>query len=312
VVITPALRQGAGSTPDGREWIARLPALVAAAVARWDLRLGAPFTSGRSSWCAPAALGEHAGGADLVLKISFPHEEAATEAAVLRAWAGHGAVGLVDAHAADWALLLRRVRPGTPLRAARTPVDRRLAEAAAVVRRLAAAPAPDGLPALHDVTAAWADLVEERADRAARAGHRIDPALVRDTLGTQRAPAVAHPVVLHGDLNPGNVLRGPDPADPWIAIDPKAMSGDPAYDLTPLLEQVADPWRTTRDPVATLTRRTALLAGHAGVDASAAACWGLARTLDQGLWAWSHRADPRLLRAAERRARTWAAVRDRL
>jgi hypothetical protein len=136
VVITPALRQGAGSTPDGREWIARLPALVAAAVARWDLRLGAPFTSGRSSWCAPAALGEHAGGADLVLKISFPHEEAATEAAVLRAWAGHGAVGLVDAHAADWALLLRRVRPGTPLRAARTPVDRRLAEAAAVVRRL--------------------------------------------------------------------------------------------------------------------------------------------------------------------------------
>lgn len=185
MVITPALRQGAGSTPDGREWIARLPALVAAAVARWDLRLGAPFASGRSSWCAPA---RDADGADLVLKISFPHEEAATEAAVLRAWAGHGAAALVDADAADWALLLRRVRPGTPLRAARTPVDRRLAEAAAVVRRLTAAPVPDGLAALHVVTASWADLVEERADRAARAGARVDPELVDDALRTQRAP----------------------------------------------------------------------------------------------------------------------------
>jgi streptomycin 6-kinase len=191
-------------------------------------------------------------------------------------------------------------------------VDRRLVEAAAVLRRLGAAPVPDGLPALHAVTAGWADLVEDRAARAEAAGVGIDRGLVRDTLRTQRAPAVPRPVVLHGDLNPGNVLRGPAADDPWVAIDPKAMSGDPAYDLAPLLEQVADPWRTTADPVAALRHRTVLLAGNAGVDAAAATDWGLARTLDQGLWAWSHRADPRLLRAAERRARTWAAVRDRL
>lgn len=309
IPITPALHQGAGSTTDGREWIARLPALVAAAVDRWSLRVGEPFASGRSSWCAPA---RDVAGTDLVLKISFPHEEAATEAAVLRAWAGHGAAVLVDAHAEDWALLLHRVRPGTPLRAARTPVDRRLVEAAAVVRRLSAAPLPEGLPALHAVAAGWADLVEDRAERAGRAGVGIDRGLVRDTLRTERAPAAERTVVLHGDLNPGNVLRGPAPEDPWVAIDPKAMSGDAAYDLAPLLEQVADPWRTTVDPVAALRHRTALLAGHAGIDPAAAAGWGLARALDQGLWAWSHRADPRLLRAAERRARTWAAVRDGL
>src|SRR6478736_6942492 len=107
VPLPAALRDGAARTPEGAAWVARLPVLVARAVDRWSLVPGEPFASGSASWCAPA---RDADGRDRVLKIAFPHDEARHEAAVLRAWAGRGAVALLDADAGDWALLLDRVR----------------------------------------------------------------------------------------------------------------------------------------------------------------------------------------------------------
>ncbi len=261
-----------------------------------------------------------ADGAELVLKLGFPHTEARDEAAVLRAWHGHGAVRLVDAHAGDWALLLDRVRPGTPMRAVRTPVRRRLAEAADVLRALHAAPAPAGVPDLADVGAGWATLLEERAAAAEDAGAEPDPGLVRAAVAVLRGPARPGPrcVVLHGDYNPGNLLRAAGAEGSvggWCAIDPKALLGDPAYDPWPLLEQVGEPWRSP-DPVRTLGERVRLVAGRAGLDPAAVAGWALARGTESALWAWSH-AGPsgqahRELGRGLRRARDWARVRDAL
>jgi streptomycin 6-kinase len=303
--VPPALLSGAGRTPEGAAWLATLPALVRRALRRWDLVPGEPFSSGSASWCAPVS--RH--GADLVLKISFPHDEARDEAAVLAAWRGRGAVRLVDAHAPDWALLLERVRPGTPMRAVRTPVLRRLAEAADVLRDLHGAPAPPQLPELHRVTASWAALVAERAERAARAGLRTDPGLLRAADEVLRAPAVPRPVTLHGDCNPGNLLATRDGG--WCAIDPKALRGDAAYDPWPLLEQVGDPWRTP-DPVRTLRERLLLVADRAGLDAADAAGWGVARGTGAALWGRHHGGTPAALRAGLRRAGDWARVRDAL
>jgi streptomycin 6-kinase len=301
--VPPALLSGAGRTPEGAAWLTTLPALVDRALRRWDLVAGEPFASGSASWCAPVSRD----GADLVLKISFPHDEARGEAAVLAAWRGHGAVRLVDAHEPDWALLLERVRPGTPMRAVRTPVLRRLAEAADVLRTLHGAPAPAQLPALHEVTASWAALLAERADRAARDGLRIDAGLLRAADEVLRAPAVPRPVPLHGDYNPGNLLSRPDGS--WCAIDPKALLGDAAYDPWPLLEQVGDPWRTP-DPVRTLRERLLLVADRAGLDAVAAAGWGIARGADAALWGRHHGGVAAALRAGMRRVGDWARVRD--
>ncbi|WP_213283223.1 aminoglycoside phosphotransferase family protein [Cellulomonas hominis] len=303
--VPPALLTGAGRTPEGAAWLATLPSLVTRALRRWDLTAGAPFPSGSASWCAPVTRD----GADLVLKISFPHDEARDEAAVLAAWDGRGAVRLVDHDGPDWALLLERVRPGTPMRAVRTPVVRRLAEAADVLRVLHEAPAPARLPRLTAVAASWADLAAERADRAARAGLRLDAGLLRAADDVLRAPAAAREVTLHGDGNPGNLLA--DRAGGWRAIDPKALRGDPAYDPWPLLEQVGDPWRSA-DPVRTLRERLLLVAERAGLDPAAAAGWALARGTEAALWAWHHGGPPATLAAGLRRAGDWARVRDAL
>jgi streptomycin 6-kinase len=303
--LPAALRDGAARTPEGAAWVAGLPVLVARAVDRWSLVPGEPFASGSASWCAPV---RDADGRDRVLKISFPHDEARHEATVLRAWAGRGAVALLDADAGDWALLLDRVRPGTPMRAVRSPVPRRLAAAADVLRDLHAAPVPARVPALPDVTAGWADLLEDRAGRAARAGVPLDPARLRAALDVLRAPAVARPVLLHGDLNPGNLLLG---TDGWVAIDPKAAVGDPAADPWPLLEQVGAP-RRTPDPVRTLRDRLRLVADRAALDPVAVAGWSLARGTEVALWAWQHGASPAATRRRLRDAGDWARVRDGL
>jgi streptomycin 6-kinase len=94
-----------------------LPAIVAQTRDRWSLTVGEPFQpGGQTAWVAPA---RDAAGRDLVLKVGWPHPEAAHEADGLRAWAGRGAVRLHAAHdfGAAHALLLERCRPGTDLSA---------------------------------------------------------------------------------------------------------------------------------------------------------------------------------------------------
>lgn len=94
------------------------------------------------------------------------------------------------------------------------------------------------------MTADWAVLVRQRMDRHRP---RLDPGLVEHGAALlESLPRTAtHTVVLHGDINPGNILAAH--REPWLAIDPKPMVGDPAYDPAPLLAQVS-PTRGPSDP----------------------------------------------------------------
>ena len=99
-----------------RQWLtAVLPEIVGRARKRWSLTVGEPFQpGGQTAWVAPV---RDAAGVDLVLKVAWPHPEAAHEADGLRAWAGYGAVRLHAAHdfGAAHALLIERCLPGTEL-----------------------------------------------------------------------------------------------------------------------------------------------------------------------------------------------------
>src|SRR5579863_10504767 len=54
----------------GRNWLARLPSLVADAACAWQLHVGAPFEPGGNvGWVAPV---RRADGSDAVLKVECP------------------------------------------------------------------------------------------------------------------------------------------------------------------------------------------------------------------------------------------------
>jgi streptomycin 6-kinase len=284
----PVVRER-GRDEDGRRWLARLPVLIAEAAGRWELAVGPPFHGGSCSWAAPARRPD---GTAAVLKVTWPHPEAEGEAGALRIWEGRGAARLLAEDASRHALLLERCAPGGELRLAHhLPVGERLASAADVLRELWAAPVParNGPERLVEVAARWADLLTGRAARYG--GAAADPGLARTGAELLRAlpRSAGREVVLHGDFNPGNVLAAR--RRPWLAIDPKPLAGDPAYDPWPLLTQVDDPF-AHGDPEAVLRRRTALVARSAGVDPARTRAWAVARQVEFALWSAAQYGDP--------------------
>lgn len=90
----------------GRDWLARLPSLVAGAASAWQLEVGAPFEPGGNvGWVAPV---RRADGSDAVLKVECPGHHNPWAAKALRHWAGRGAARLLDSDQASQAFLLER------------------------------------------------------------------------------------------------------------------------------------------------------------------------------------------------------------
>ena len=272
-----------GRLASARSWLAELPSLVMQVRDDFGLRLSPPLHGGSCSWVAPAELPD---GRPVIVKIGWPHREMYGEAAALRRWDGRGAVRLVAHDARRHVLLLERCVPGDQMAASDEPAEESLRAGCAVLRQLwEARPPPVGeIEDLEAVTAEWADLVEERTARI-RPGY--DAGLVAEGVRLLRhlPRSATRRVLLHGDFNPGNVLSCGDGR--WLAIDPKPMIGDPAYDPWPLLEQVDDPFAHP-DPARVLRSRLTLLADHLALEAQRISGWAVARRVETALWAAHH------------------------
>src|SRR3954454_11882226 len=95
----------------GRDWLERLPTLVADLVSAWDLEVSAPFEPGGNvGWVAPV---RRADGSHAALKVECPGHPNPWAAKGLRHWAGRGAARLLDHDEAAHVLLLERCVPGT-------------------------------------------------------------------------------------------------------------------------------------------------------------------------------------------------------
>lgn len=256
--------------PDGARWLDRLPATVAAAVDRWDLTLGPPYDGGMVSWVAPAT---RADGTPVALKVPWPHPEAEAEADALRAWAGDGAVLLLDHDPATGALLLEQARPGTHLY--RTP-EVATGVIVGLLSRLSLPVAEPGpFITLAEEAARWADGLVAQWERA---GRPIDRALVDTAVGLLRdlGPTQGPPVLLHQDLHATNVVAAE--RAPWLAIDPKPLVGEAEFAPAPLVRD----YDLGHTPAAA-RRRLDEAVEALGLDRERARGWAVAQTV---AWAW--------------------------
>jgi streptomycin 6-kinase len=251
-----------------------LPGLAAEVLDRWDLRPDGPIAHGMAAVVLPVVAAD---GTPAVLKLQEPRDETIGALIGLRAWDGHGAVRLLEGDAAAGAMLLERLDADRPLSTVEDDGEA-MGILAGLLARLVAVPAPEGLRHLADVAAGML----AQAPRAAAA--LADPAeqrLVR-TCASAVVEVSGEPGdrLLHWDLHPDNVLAGD--REPWLAIDPESLAGDPAFDLLPALDSR---WEHVAGGVdRTILRRFDQLTEAIGADRKRAVGWVLGRVLQNALW----------------------------
>lgn len=280
------LRAARASSADGTDWLSRLPGLIRRLCERWQLKVdGPPYDRGMCGWVAPV---RGVSGSTAVLKVTWPHPEAAAEGVALRWWDGDGAIRLLAEDSEAWALLLEPCLPGTQLRDGGQTDDDALMIGLAVAERLwdkriPSATAPP-IPSLREVCDGWADLADERMARlrAQLLAAEVDLGMVATAIDLLRTlpRTAARRVVIHGELNPGNLLAAQ--RAPFLAIDPKPMIGDPAYDPWPLVTQIGWPGRRS-DATSSYRHRLTTVAGRLGLPRERLAGWGIARDVEAGL-----------------------------
>ncbi len=262
--------------PAGVAWLAGLTALVASCGERWGLALGAPFALSYN-YVAPA---ERADGSQVVLKLGVPNPELSSEAAALAHYGGRGCARLLDADPAGGALLIERLQPGTML-AALADDEAATRVAAGVMRALWQPP-----PAEHTfvTVARWGlGFGRLRARFGGGTGPLPTPLVARaEALFAELLASSAAPALLHGDLHHDNILAAE--RAPWLAIDPKGVVGEPAYEVGAFLRNPIERVLRAPDPTRLLERRIAIFAEELGFEPARLAGWGMAQAVLSAWW----------------------------
>ena len=261
----------------GLAWLDRLPRLIAECEQRWSLTVLPPFSLSYN-YVAPAIRSD---GVEVVLKLGVPNKELFTEIAALRLYEGRGICKLLNAVPDQGLLLLERLKPGKML--ASLADDQKATSIAAQVMRQLWRPAPPEHP--FPTLAQWTfGLKKLRPQFGGTTGpfpaELVDRAL---NLFEELISSSTETVLLHGDLHHYNILTAE--RQPWLALDPKGVVGDPCYEVGALFynpEGLLD--RPNLQQV--LARRADQLSEELGFDRQRVLGYGIAQAVLSAWWSY--------------------------
>ncbi len=264
----------------GRQWLCALSALLEDCAVRWSLTLLPPFPNLTFHYVAPAVTAD---GTQMVLKAGVPSPDLQQEAAALRFYDGWGSVRLLDADPDAGILLLERLRPGQVLTtiADEAHDDEATSIAASVMRSLwRPAPLVHDFPTVKD----WGQGFARMRARFDGGSGPLPETLVAEaeSLFADLLTSSAEPVLLHGDLHHDNILSAE--RQPWLAIDPKGVVGEPAYEVGALLRNLWSDRHTHTNPGRLLERRTRRLAEELDLDLARVRGWAVAQAVLSAWW----------------------------
>jgi len=272
-----AVSYARGFGEEGRAWVAGLPALAAEFLHRWELQRDGAAGAGEASLVLPVLRKQ---GTRAVLKLQMPREETTAALIGLRTWNGEGMVRLLDHDPESSTMLLERLDAARTLTSIEDD-DVAMGILAELQARLVCVPAPPGMRSLGEIAT---EMLEQVPEAVAALADPADRQLLRGW-----ASAVAELVgepgdrMLHWDLHYDNVLAAH--REPWLAIDPEPLAGDPGFDLWPALDSRWDDVVTKGDALRVVRRRFDLLTEVLGLDRARATGWTLGRLLQNSLWA---------------------------
>jgi streptomycin 6-kinase len=254
-------------------WLDRLPGLARGILDEWGLSVDGPAMHGECALVVPV---RDQDGTAAVLKVGWPHEEADEEHLALRLWAGNGAVRLMRADPHRSAMLMERLDT-TDLTT--VPIDEAVEVVTGLYPRLHV-PASPQFRTLSSLCDRWNERMCALPKTAGLPPRYVDRAagLLRDLAADPQTDGR----LIHTDLHFFNVLRGD--REPWLVIDPKPLSGDPVYELSPLL------WNRWEEIVDSGSARNAIrnrffsIVDAAGFDEQRAKDWVVVRMMVNIMW----------------------------
>jgi streptomycin 6-kinase len=262
---------------NGLAWLARLPDILAICEQRWHLKISIPFTNLSYHYVAPAICND---GTYVVVKVFSPTGEFALQTEALHLFASHGSVHLLDNDPDNEVQLLERLEPGMVLSSLEDD-EQAISIAASVMQQLWH-PAPSN-SAFPSVLTWGAGLARLRPYYNGGTGP-FPARLVEEaeTLFAELSTSMAEPVLLHGDFHQDNVLsNGPKS---WLAIDPKGLIGEPAYEVGPILHNPLPQLLQASQPGRILARRVDQLSEELGFERARVRGWGVYQALLAAWW----------------------------
>lgn len=271
--LPPAFLAAALRSPEWAAWVDGVPRIVHDLLDEWDLAVdGAPM-HGFTSLVVPV----RTDGRAAVLKVAWPHEECQHEILALQHWHGNGAVLMLRADPRRNAMLLERL-------STQDLTQLGVLDACEIIAGLYArlhVPAPPQLLTLSSYIRRYTDDLE-RLTRDAPIPRRIVDQAVHLGRAFADDPATDG-TLIHGDLHFENVLAGD--REPWLAIDPQPVSGDPHYEADMLLFNRWDEIVASGDVREAVRRRFHTVVDAAGLDEDRARDWVVVREAHNAMWA---------------------------
>ena len=262
---------------NGRSWLSNLPHLLNELAERWQVTPQSPYKLSYN-YVVPVT---RADGTTAVLKIGYPDLELLTEMETLRLYNGRFACQLLASDPENYAMLLEHIQPGQPLWSLAD--DEAETEIAAhLMQQLWQPISPEdhpGLPTLDRRTRDLTRLSDYFEDGFGPFPRRLVETAV--TLRTELLADTIKPMLLHGDFHHENVLTAHRQS--WLALDPKGVIGDPAYEVGAYLY---NPNATLVAQQNLVARRIDQFSETLNIDRQRLISWGIVQAVLSAVWSY--------------------------
>lgn len=280
----------------GRDWLLAIPETVAKCADYWDIQVQEPFPDLSYHYLAPAINLQNQA---VVLKLGLPDQEFVCEMEALTIFNGNGCVRLLEVDRQRGWLLLEHLQPGIPL--SLHPCPREMARITAVViQRLHTGSNRVSSIGPFPTAAQWGKGLQH-ARNACRGENQAIPGEMIARAGRyfqEMIESSREPILLHGDLHPENILQAE--RESWLAIDPKGVIGDPAYEVGAYLRNLLPYLDHTLAPGREINHHLSIFERLLGYDHERMLKWGYAQAVLAAWWSVEDHGEPeaRFLQAA--------------
>lgn len=274
---------------EGALWLKNIPEIIASCEKKWELKVLPPFAL-TWNYVAPATRSD---GTNVVLKIGFPTDkEFKTEIAALEVFNGEGIEKLLEEDKENSVILIERVQPGISLSSLAD--DEKATRILTHVMKKLWKPLP---PKHNFITIRqWSSAIPKLKEKYKDATiphlpqYLVDKA---DAFFEELIATSAEPMLVHGDLHQDNILSSD--RDEWLAIDPKGIAAEPAYETAAMIRNPYIKMENNRNIKKIMQKRIQIMADELGFDRKRVYKWCLAQTVLSAVWSiedqekrWEH------------------------